>query len=163
MGSELEELFKHVSPDVLELNKDQLVVGRIVDLGDGGEMPKKSGNKWKNQPVEVDGIKFQSKKEAKRYRELKGMEHRGEIDDLVLQPQFLLQEGFVTPTGTKIRPINYRADFMYKTTDKSGLTHAVVEDVKGSKSVTTAEFKLKWKIVQYKHKDLPFYEFRLVD
>ena len=163
MGSELEDLLKHVSPDVLELNKDQLVVGRITDMGQGGEVvAKKTGNKWKNKPTTVNGIKFQSKKEARRYQELKQMEEDDRISGLVLQPRFLLQEGFVTPQGKKIRPIHYHADFMYKMYQK-GILYAIIEDVKGNKNVTTAEFKLKWKMVQYVYREKPFYEFVLHD
>ena len=40
----------------------------------------------------VDGIKFQSRLEARRYTQLKQMEKDGVIRNLVLQPKFLLQD-----------------------------------------------------------------------
>ena len=45
----------------------------------------------------VDGIKFQSRLEARRYTQLKEMEKDGIIHNLVLQPKFLLQEKFEDP------------------------------------------------------------------
>lgn len=46
-------------------------------------------NKYSNKITLVDGIKFDSKAEAKRYKELKLMEQAGLIKSLVLQPKFL--------------------------------------------------------------------------
>jgi hypothetical protein len=90
----------------------------------------KYGNVW----TEVDGIKFQSKAEARRYSELKLLERSGEITDLILQPAYQLQ-----CTHHKSGPFNvgrYVADFSY--TDSRGTW--VVEDVKG---IETAIFKWK--------------------
>lgn len=161
MGSELEDLLKHMSPDVKNLNP-ALVVGRVTQL-DGTEedilIPK---NKFGAKKTVVDGITFDSKKEAKRYQELKRMQEDGKIEGLVTQPQFLLQEGFVTPRGKKIRPIYYSADFVYKV-EKSGILHAVVEDVKGGKATQTSTFKLKWKMLQYAYRENQFYEFVIHD
>ena len=50
----------------------------------------KGASKYKAQKTEVDGILFDSKKEAKRYAELKFLEKAGEISNLVLQPLFVL-------------------------------------------------------------------------
>lgn len=41
-------------------------------------------NKYKNRKVTVDGIKFDSMKEARRYKELKLLERGGAITGLVL-------------------------------------------------------------------------------
>ena len=46
-------------------------------------------NKYSNQKVVIDNIKFDSKKEANRYLELKIIEKAGEISNLQLQKTVL--------------------------------------------------------------------------
>jgi hypothetical protein len=92
-------------------------------------------NKWGNVPTVVDGIRFASKAEAKRYGELKLAERAGEIVNLRRQPRFAL-----TVDGQKYA--TYVGDFAYQEGRKPRL---VVEDVKG---VETATFKLKWKLAK---------------
>lgn len=98
--------------------------------------------KYNNQPTERNGIKFDSRKEAKRYEELMFLRQAGEIDNLKLQPQFTLQESYMTPEGERVRAIRYVADFSY--TQGSQM---VVEDVK-SKATATAQYKMKKKLMQ---------------
>jgi len=93
---------------------------------------------------------FDSKKEAKRYLELKMLEKAGKIKNLKLQPVFLLQEGFYYQ-GEAIRQITYRADFEY--VNEKG--ERVVEDVKGFK---TDVYKLKKKLFLKKYPDVVFKE-----
>ncbi|MDE6182522.1 MAG: DUF1064 domain-containing protein [Eubacteriales bacterium] len=69
-------------------------------------------NKYNNKKIKIDGIKFDSKAEAKRYQQLKLMEQAGLIKDLVLQPKFLLQDKFRYKNKT-YRKIEYIADFSY--------------------------------------------------
>lgn len=95
--------------------------------------------KYKAKKVIVDGITFDSKKEARRYQELKLLERAGVIKDLALQPRFLLQEKFEYKGKTEEK-IEYVADFKYLDT-KTRKT--IVEDVKGFKTET---YKLKRKI-----------------
>ena len=47
-------------------------------------------SKYKNVWTTVDGIKFQSKAEARRYSQLKLLEKAGEVFDLALQPAYQL-------------------------------------------------------------------------
>ena len=51
-------------------------------------------NKYHNKKVNVGGIVFDSKLEAKRYQELKFLERVGDIKDLQLQPSFDLIPSF---------------------------------------------------------------------
>jgi hypothetical protein len=95
----------------------------------------------------VDGITFDSKAESTRYSELKLMNKAGYITDLVLQPKFILQEGF-KKNGLTYRPIYYRADFQYF--DKS-LKQIIIEDVKGQE---TKEFLIKKKLFEKRYADL---------
>jgi len=107
-------------------------------------------HKYNAKKVVVDGIKFDSKKEAKRYIELKTLEKVGKIRELKLQPVFLLQEGFYR-NGKAIRQITYRADFEY--IDERG--QRVVEDVKG---VKTDVYKIKKKLFLKKYPEIEFRE-----
>lgn len=107
-------------------------------------------HKYNATKTEVDGIKFDSKAEARRYKELKLLESVGDIRGLELQPKYELQEGF-THNGKRIRSINYVADFFYF--DKSG--RKIVEDCKG---VRTDVYLLKKKMFQKRYPDLTHIE-----
>lgn len=82
----------------------------------------------------IDGIRFASKREARRYRQLELLQKAGEISGLCLQPRFP-----ISVNGEHV--CEYRADFSYK--DKSG--EVVVEDVKG---VKTPVYRLKKRLVR---------------
>jgi hypothetical protein len=95
----------------------------------------------------IDGVNFDSRREAKRYQELKLMLRAGEIHDLRLQPRYPLFFGgtpIKTPTG---RTAAYIADFEYITREGT----LKVEDVKGydnklgqfKRAVFTAIYKIE--------------------
>ena len=107
-----------------------------------------SYNKYKNKKTIVDGIKFDSEMESHYYIYLKQLKEIGEVVDFVLQPTYLLQEGF-NLNGKRIRPITYKADF--KVIYKDG--HEEVIDVKGK---ITEEFKIKRKMLLYRYRDINF-------
>lgn len=102
-------------------------------------------NKYKNKKVECDGIVFDSIAEMNRYCELKLLQRGGIIENLQLQPTFILQDKF-TKNGVTYRAIKYKADFMYQDNGKT-----IVEDVKGFK---TKEFLIKQKLFEAKYKNL---------
>lgn len=83
---------------------------------------KQKKSKYGNSKTEVDGIKFDSIREAKRYGELKIMQKAGIIGQLRLQVEYELNPG-----GT--HSLKYLADFVY-ILSKTGET--VVEDGKGA-------------------------------
>ena len=95
--------------------------------------------KYGNRKTVVDGIEFDSKAEAERYEELRLMEKAGKIKDLILQPEFLLQDKFKHKGKTE-RAVKYIADFKYFDVSRGVY---VVEDVKG---VETEAFKIKRKL-----------------
>lgn len=104
-------------------------------------------NKYHNRKVTVNGITFDSQKEADRYLELMLLLKAGEIDRLKLQPEFTLQEAFTTPEGEKVKAIRYRADFTYRKKMRGGVDTywvSVVEDVKGYR---TKEYQQKRKMM----------------
>ncbi len=107
-----------------------------------------SYNKYKNKKTMVDGIKFDSEMESHYYIYLKQLKEIGEVVNFVLQPTYLLQEGFDL-NGKRIRPITYKADF--KVIYKDG--HEEVIDVKGK---LTEEFKIKRKMLLYRYRDINF-------
>lgn len=102
--------------------------------------------KYGNRVVQMDGYTFDSVKEMNRYVDLKYMLLAHEITDLELQKQFELQPAFRDASGKMIRPIYYRADFVYK--DKTGKT--VIEDVKSEATKNDAVYKIKKKMMAYK-------------
>lgn len=116
------------------------------------ERRSKYGAKKATRTTESGGaITFDSQKEARRYDELLIMEQAGQIRDLRLQPQYTLQESYVTPDGDRIRAIRYVADFSYqeRRLGAGGINeswHKVVEDVK-STATRTREYELKRKMM----------------
>ncbi len=90
-------------------------------------------NKFGAKKQSVDGIVFASRKEARRYQQLKLLERAGKITGLELQPPFV-----ITINGVKC--FTYKADFAYFEDNKR-----VVEDVKG---VKTPVYRLKKKCVE---------------
>lgn len=85
----------------------------------------------------VDGIVFDSKREADRYLVLKSMEEDGTIENLRRQVRYELVPGFDVD-GKHYRPVSYVADFVYVEDGKE-----VVEDVKGMR---TDVYRLKSKL-----------------
>ena len=121
------------------------------------------GRKYHNEPTEritEDGtvIKFSSTKEARRYDELMLMRKAGTIRDLKLQPQFTLQESYVTPEGKRVQAIRYVADFSYSAMPPywknyeeqcpDDTWYQVVEDVKGGRATKTRVYQIKKKLMQ---------------
>jgi hypothetical protein len=108
-------------------------------------------NKYRNQKTIINGIKFDSKLEAKRYQELKLLERANEIESLELQPEFELIPSF-KKNGKTIRRTIYKGDFSYidKRTGKR-----IIEDTKGYK---TKDYILKKKMFEYKFPELTIKE-----
>lgn len=101
-------------------------------------------NKYRNIKVECDGHKFDSRKEANFYLTLKTLLEEGDIRNLELQKEYILQDKFKLNNKT-IRKITYVADFTYYS-DIDKKVHVV--DVKGFK---TEVYKLKKKLFEYKY------------
>lgn len=99
-------------------------------------------SKYGNTKTTVDGIKFDSKREASRYSQLKLLERAGKITDLILQPRFELIPKYEI-NGRKVRKMEYIADFQYVENGKT-----VIEDSKGFK---TKEYLIKKKLFEFKY------------
>lgn len=96
-------------------------------------------SKYHARKTTVDGIVFDSKREADRYLVLKGMEEDGVIEDLRRQVRYELIPAFDVD-GRHYRPVFYVADFVYRDKETG---REVVEDVKGMR---TDVYKLKSKL-----------------
>ena len=107
--------------------------------------------KYNAVKTQIDGIIFDSKKEAEYYKNLLLLKQAGEVVDIKLQPEFELQEGYIKD-GKKIRPIKYIADFMVAY--KDGRIEII--DVKGYKFKEV--YLLKKKLFHYKFKHLTIKE-----
>ena len=95
-------------------------------------------NKYRAKRAEMDGKKFDSCAEMRRYCQLKQLQLANEIEDLRLQESFPIEVN-----GIKCG--SYRADFSY-VDRRTGDT--VYEDVKG---YPTPLYKLKKKLVEAIH------------
>ena len=123
----------------------------------------RKGVKYGNSKVVVDGIEFDSQKEARRYYELNLLRRAGQITDLELQREFELipaqyetferygKKGQRLQDGQRCieKGCTYKADFSYM---KDG--QLVVEDVKGYRdpaSAGYAKFVIKRKLMLWVH------------
>lgn len=106
---------------------------------------QKRHNKYGNHKVELDGHVFDSKKECRRYSELKIMEKAGEIKDLELQKPYVILPSFFDKQGNRQTAVKYVADFVY--VDKDGNT--IIEDVKSPATRKDRVYRLKKKMMAY--------------
>lgn len=107
------------------------------------EQPARS--KYGNVKTGRDALRFDSKKEARRFDELMIMQQAGEIKGLRLQVEFTLQAAYTTPSGERVRAIRYLADFAYYRRSGDGWEY-VVEDVK-SRPTRTRAYMMKKKLM----------------
>lgn len=126
---------------------------RFKRKGEGQPSPRKYGNR----KITVDGITFDSRREASRYQELCMLQRAGKITDLELQKRFELipaqYEAFARygKRGQRLKDgqrcveksVVYVADFCYKQDGKT-----VVEDTKG---VRTTDYVIKRKLMRWVH------------
>ena len=114
----------------------------------------RSKNKYNAKSVEYDGLKFDSQKEALRYKELDYLLSEGIITDLKRQVKYLLipaqrepatvgKRGGVKQGKLIEHECSYIADFVY-TVVESGET--IVEDTKGMR---TKDYVIKRKLMLF--------------
>lgn len=136
MGVRITDLPDNVKKLVLKQMQEEYVAGQK--------------SKYKNQKTELNGISFASKKEAKRFYELLIMKSQCLIRNLKLQPNFTLQESYITPDGKRVRAIRYVADFSYDKLTGDNQWEFVVEDVK-SRATRTPMYNAKKKMMLHKY------------
>lgn len=119
-------------------------------------MPRVSYNKYGNKKTIVDGIVFDSKKEANRFSELKLLLRAGKIKELRMQvayelvpeqrePSTIGSRGGIHKGALIEKPVKYIADFVYWDNERN---KEVVEDTKGKR---TKEYIIKRKLMLYKY------------
>ena len=100
----------------------------------------KDYSKYRNHKVETSEGTFDSKKEYKRWTELKLLERAGKITNLQRQVPYMLIPTQRTETITE-RAVKYIADFVYEREGK-----VIVEDTTG---VKTPEYVIKRKLMLF--------------
>lgn len=108
----------------------------------GEKSPQSKKSKFKSERVKVDGILFDSKKEAEYYLNLKLLVKAGAIQGFCRQPRFVVTYGDDNTKATE-----YVADFIVLNNDD---TYKIVD----TKGVKTKEFKLKMKALHEKYPEL---------
>lgn len=125
-------------------------------------------SKYRNQRVVIDGEKFDSKREAAYYQELKLREKAGEVRNIQRQMTFHLccpqmDETFKQPDSPVVHYVaDYIADFTFEESfadiqvDGRGrplpsfyVWRKVVVDVKGAKNTQIFALKKKWLFLQH--------------
>lgn len=110
----------------------------ILKQGDKPKTAKR--NKFNAQKVELDGMTFDSKKEHKRYIELKAMQQRGEICSLEHHTKFELAPRTKLEGEKRAKPaLRYFADFTYYISTGE----YIVEDVKSAATRKLASYRNK--------------------
>ena len=145
MGVDIRQLSpkaqKQVYGKLLELRGSGY--GATSDGGKGKDTTQKKvaqdGSKYGNKKVVVDGIQFDSKREARRYLDLKAMEIAGLIQSLRLQVKYELIPAQRIDGKVVERSCDYVADFVY---EQDGET--IVEDTKGHR---TKDYIIKRKLM----------------
>nr|DAL90270.1 MAG TPA: Endonuclease [Caudoviricetes sp.] len=101
--------------------------------------------KYGNKKTTLNGMTFDSKKEARRYSELLLLERAGAIHNLQTQVKYVLIPSQRDPVTGKVieRECAYKADFVYT---ENGET--VVEDMKGFR---TKDYIIKRKLMLKVH------------
>ena len=111
--------------------------------------------KYHNIKTYRNGIKYDSKKEAKRSYELEILQKAGLISKLERQKRFELQPSFRDNLGKSHRKIEYICDFFYYDNKKK---YYVAEDVKSVATQKNKTYRLKSKIFMYQYPNIVFKE-----
>lgn len=163
MGVDVRQLSPSAQKQVLQklLESNKRATGASLSGCEGKDASKKkaaqNGSKYGNKKVEVNGILFDSKREARRWLELDAMAKAGMIHDLQRQVEFELipaqyeaierygKKGQRLKDGQRLieKKCVYVADFTYWKGDQR-----VVEDTKGHR---TEKYIIKRKLMLYVH------------
>lgn len=103
---------EQVTPKLEAQAKDKMA--KMVAAAQTADLVAGKANKYHNKKTEVDGIFFDSQKEARRYQQLKVALELGVIEDLRLQVDFTLIEAYTDAKGERHQALRYKADFTYK-------------------------------------------------
>lgn len=108
-------------------------------------------NKYNAVKTEINGITFDSKKEADYYSKLLLLKKAGIVESFVMQKDFTLQDAFTRENGERIKATRYRADFVVKYANG-------IEEVIDVKGVKTEAYKIKKKMLLDMYPNINFIE-----
>lgn len=140
-------LRKLYEQQVVQKTQDTEAKRRLAELTQAAPRRESKYNARPTDRILPNGeiIKFDSKKEATYYDELKIWESVGRVKNIRLQVQYLLKPAYTDGnTGERYRAINYLADFTFDRLEDSGEWKHHIVDVKGRK---TKEYALKRKLM----------------
>ena len=103
-------------------------------------------SKYRNHKITVNGITYDSKKEARRHAELLLMERAGQISNLERQVKYTLIPSQRINGKVVEREVSYSADFRYI---KDG--EVIIEDVKSEITRKDKAYIIKRKLMLYVH------------
>lgn len=127
-----QRLASPLSPSLREKKADMLTPLATIE-------PEKKPRKYRNNKVVVDGIEFDSRKEARRWAVLQLQLAAGEITDLQRQVVFELAPAARLHGEDRMKPaIRYVSDFSYW---RDGVR--IIEDVKSHATRSLAVFRMK--------------------
>lgn len=112
-----------------------------------GTIKDTNTNKYNAKKVEINGVRFDSKKEAQLYQKLENLQRIGIISELRRQVRFEL-----VPKQKDERAVHYVADYVFKEGDKH-----VVADCKSAMTKKLPAYIIKRKLFKWRY---PEYEFR---
>ncbi|HSW63912.1 MAG TPA: DUF1064 domain-containing protein [Dissulfurispiraceae bacterium] len=101
-------------------------------------------SKYGNKKTEIDGIKFDSKKEAAYYLKLKDDKKNNRIGKFDMQVEYELIPTIKRKGKPAVRGVKYYADFVVYNVDGS-------VDVIDTKGMKTPVYRLKKKMMLYFH------------
>lgn len=111
-------------------------------------------SKYRNKKKVIDGIKFDSQKEAEKYVELTLLKNAGRVISFTCQPKFEIISAF-EKDGQKYRATNYIADFEVVYVDGR---HEIIDikpfNKKTGKYFLLPVFKLKARLFDQKYPHL---------
>ncbi len=119
----------------------------LSDRGKARQDAAPKPSKYKNIKVVIDGERFDSKREAQYFQELKLREKAGEIYDVKRQVEYAL----TCPTREDLPALvsSYLADFTFWEVMPRDEPHAFhIVDIKGGKETAMFTLKRKWLYLQ---------------
>ena len=106
-------------------------------------------SKYANEKTTINGVKFDSKREARRYTELLLLQRAGKVTGITTQVPFILAPAVkFTGAAKTTAAIRYYADFVYTDVDRGCI---VVEDVKSKATAALAAFRIKRHLMKSVH------------
>lgn len=113
-----------------------------------------SNNKFHAEKVEIDNIKFDSKRESEYYKHFVDMANAGIVTKIECHPKYTLLDSFKDCNGKTERAITYKPDFRITYADG---TIEVVE-VKSKRTAKEPDYIMRRKLFKHNNPSVRFLE-----